>query len=465
MHNKIISLKIQLNFAVMLTFLLAAPALMAQKNFTMYNLNETAQSHYLNPAFRPKAKVFISLPIAMQSFGVSNSGFNVNHLLKTRSQDDSLVFRPDIAISKMGKLNFMTAETYNEILGFGFMVKDNYFSFSVSNRFQSNVIYPKDLARFALEGNGKDFLGQRASLDGFGVNLTSYVEYAVGFNRKINDKLTVGGRVKLLSGMANVNTKKSKLGIFTDAETFNITIDGSASVYTSNVKPFYDTLAPDNYNPLKDGFSFKNLGFALDLGATYKLTEKIDVSASLLDFGRISWKTNTANFISNEVNYTFEGVDLKQFLKDSTTTFLEQLSDTLENVFSQEENAESYSTGLYTRFYLGGTYKINDKIFAGATLYNEFIKSRYRPGLILSANAKINHWLAATVNYSMYARSFSNIGVGFSLRGGPVQFYAVSDNILGFAAPKSARNFHLSFGLNILIGNPDKVSVSKSKFK
>lgn len=445
-------------------WMLTGQDLSAQKNYTFYSLNQAPQSHYLNPAFRPNANVFVSLPLGMQSFGVSNSGFHLKHLLHGRAQDDSLVFDPGKAIDKMANKNYLTFESQNEILGFGFAVKKNYFSFSATNRFQANVIYPRDLFRFAFEGNGKTYLGERASLDGFGVNLTSYVEYAIGFNREFTKKLTAGGRIKLLSGIANVNTKKSALGIHTDATTFDLTIDGSAAVYTSGVKPFYDTLTSDDYNPVKNAFSFKNSGFAIDLGAQYALTEKISLSASLLDLGTIKWKTDNANFVSNNVNYRFEGVDLNQYLQDSTTNFLDQLKDTLENVFSRDENAASYRTGLYTRFYLGGTYKLTDKFFVGATLYNEFIKSRYRPGLILSGNVKLSNWLAATVNYSAYARSYGNIGLGFSIKGGPVQFYVVSDNVLAFMFPQTSRNFHLSTGLSLLFGNPDKNKDTKAKY-
>jgi hypothetical protein len=434
----------------------------AQRDFTLYSLSGTPQAHYINPAFRPTAKVFISLPLGMQSFSVTNSGFTLNQLLQKRSQDDSLEFNPSNAIDKMAKLNYLTVESHNEILGFGFALKKNYFSFSVTNRFQSNLVYPKDLFRFAFEGNGKSYLGTRASLDGFGFNLTSYVEYALGFNREISDKLSVGARFKLLSGIANVRTKKSQLGIYTDATTFDITIDGALDVRTSGIKPFYDTLADDNYNPINNAFSFKNSGIALDLGATYKLTDKITLSASLLDLGTIKWTTDNANFVSKDVNYHFEGVDLNEYLNDSTNTFIDQLADSLKDVFSQKENAESYRTGLYTRFYLGGTFKLTEKFFVGATLYNEFIKARYRPGLILSGNVKLNNWFAATVNYSAYARSYGNVGVGFTVKGGPIQFYVISDNVMGFLAPAAAKNFHISTGLNILIGGrKDKESKNK----
>lgn len=463
MNKAVLTKEHLFKYIFLLAVVFVTSELTAQKNYTLYALNETSQAHYLNPAFKPKARFSIGLPLGMQSVGVSNSGFNLNHLLQTRAQDDSLVFNAGNAISKMAKLNYFTVETYNEILGFGFTLNKSYFSFSASNRFQSNLVYPKDLFKFAFEGNGKDFLGQRASLDGFGINVMSYMEYAFGYNRQINEKLTVGVRFKLLSGIANVSTKKSELGIYTDATTFDITIDGSAAIHTSGIKPFYDTLNDDNYNPIKNAVSFKNRGFALDLGATYQLTKKISVSASLLDLGTIKWTTDNANFVSNNVNYTFRGVDLNEYLKDSTNTFADNLSDTLKKIFTNEEDAKSYRTGLYTRFYLGAVYQINNKFSAGATLYNEFIRSRYRPALILSGNFKMNNWFAATVNYSTYARSFGNIGLGFTIKGGPIQFYVISDNINGFMFPKASKNFHISTGLNVLIGKK-KEKENKVKF-
>lgn len=436
----------------------------SQTNFTLYNLNETAQAHYLNPAFRTKAKVYVSFPLGYQSFGVSNSGFTLNHLLQTRAQDDSLVLNPGLTISKMAKLNYLNGESTNEIFAFAFGVKDNYFSFGVANKFHSSLVYPKDLFVFGFEGNGKSLLGQRASLDGMGFNLLSYVEYAVGYNRKVNEKLTVGGRIKLLSGIANVHMEKSELGITTDAESFALTIDGSAAVNTSGIKPFYDSLTPSNYNPSKKAYNFSNRGFALDLGVNYELTEKIRLSASVVDLGSIQWKTENANFKTNNVNYTFNGVYINDFLNDSTSTFEDKLTDTLETIFSQQEDASSYRTGLYTRFYLGGNYAFHKSFNVGATLFNEIFNSKYRAGLLLSANVKVNNWFAATVNYSMYARSFTNMGVGFTIKAGPIQWFAISDNVLGFVFPQASKNFHFSTGLNLLIGNTDKQKESKAKF-
>lgn len=437
---------------------------MAQKNQTLYALDNTPQAHYLNPAFKPKSKLFISfLILPIQSVGVSNSGFNLNDMLSKRAQDDSLQLDPEKAIKKMQKLNYLTLESYNELFSFGIRKEKSYFSFSVTNRLISNVIYSKDLFQLAAEGNGQTFLGKRASFDGIGVNVNSYIEYAIGFNRDINEKFTLGARVKALSGIANVNTRSSKFGLYTDETTFNLTIDGSATVNTSAIKPLYDSLAPSNYNPAANAYNFKNFGMALDLGATYQVSKKIKLSASLLDLGFINWKTDNATFISNNIDYRFEGIDLNRFLKDSTNLVFEQLKDTLKDVFSSVENDKTYKTGLNTRFYVGGTYDLTKSINLGATLLSEVIKSQYRAAFIVSSTVKLKNWLSATVNYSQQARSTGNVGVGLSLRGGPIQFYVITDNVLGFISPANSKNFHASFGFSLMLGKIDDKKVEPSK--
>lgn len=435
--------------------LMASWPVFSQRNFSLYQLNTTAQSHYFNPAFKPNANVYVSIPFGMQSFGVSHSGFTFNDLLQPRPKDDSLEFTPSVAIDKMGKLNYISVDLHNELFGFGFRVKKNYFSFGLVHRSQINFMYTQDMFRFVFEGNGKNFIGQRASLDGLGFNMHTYLEYGFGYNRVVNEKLTVGGRLKLLSGVANVQTKRTALGISTDADDFDITIDGSAEINTSNVNPFIDSTQSETFNPLPYAFNFQNSGMALDVGATYKLTEKITFSGSVMDLGVINWKTNNRNFVTNEFNFSFRGIDLNEFLKDSSDV-LQQLADTLEGAFQQTENTNTYQTSLYTRVYLGGSYQLTKQFSASALWYNEFILGRYRTGITVAANAKLGEWFTATVNYSVYNRSYANVGAGFSLRGGPIQFYCMTDNLLGVLRPQGSRNWHVTFGMGILIGKPDK---------
>jgi outer membrane protein OmpA-like peptidoglycan-associated protein len=422
----------------------------SQGNFTLYSLDNTPQANYVNPGFKQMNRLYVSLPMGMQSFAGINSGFKINDILQKRVQDDSLDLTPSLAVAKMAKSNFLNVDSYNELLGVGFRMKKNYLSFNVSNRLQARFSYPKDLFKIAVEGNGKELLGQRASLSGLGLDALSYIEYGVGFNRDINSKLTVGGRLKFLSGVANVQTKKSELGLYTDPTTFDITVDGEMMINSSNVAQLMDS----SFSPmdmLSSTFNFKNRGVGVDLGASYQLNDKIRLTTSLLDFGYIKWNNDVTNYSTNNVNYSFKGVDLNAVLFDSVN-IASSLMDTLNSTFKLQETNNAYNTGLRTRFYVGANYSINKYFTGGVLMYNEFVASKYTAGFSLSSTVKVKNWLSASLNYSVYGRSFNNIGFGLNLKGGPLQFYVMADNVLAFLNPSNAKYVHLSTGINIVIG-------------
>lgn len=426
-----------------------------QQSLTLYGMKDLSQAFYLNPGFKQKNRVYVSLPIGIQTFAINHSGFTLNQLLE-KTNNDSLMIRPDLAIDKMEAQNVISFEQSSELLGFGFKFKGkNFVSFSTSVKSNFNLTYPRDLFRFVNEGNGgSTFLGSRASLDGLGINSSVYSEYAIGYNRSVTNKLTVGGRVKLLSGISNVHTSNSVLGISTDSETFDITIDGQLTIKSSNSLFFTDTL----YKGIQPqtifstaAYDFKNIGYGIDAGASYKLNDRLEFSASVVDLGMIKWKANTRNFESKDVNYKFQGVDLNSVLFDSSEVG-KFLTDTLNKIFGLNSFKQSYSTSLYTRFYLGGTYNINKSFSSSITLHNQLIANRLRTGAAIAFNVHLRNWLNFSINYAAFGRSLRNVGLGLSLKGGPLQFFLISDNILTFINPENTKNLHLAFGLNLCIG-------------
>jgi hypothetical protein len=58
-------------------------------------------------------------------------------------------------------------------------------------------------------------------------------------------------------------------------------------------------------------------------------------------------------------------------------------------------------------------------------------------------------------------RSITNVGIGIGYGRSPVQVYLVSDNILGFIWPMSAKNVNLRLGMNINIGCRDRFDVNQ----
>ncbi len=434
----------------------ALNSISAQKDFLLYGLDNLAQSQYVNPAFRNNSKAYFTFPALNQSIGLSHSGFQFNHLVHQRA-DDSLVLKPDIAISKMKGINYITSDIQNELFSMGFSIKKSFFTLSVVNKLQTRFMYPKDLFTLAFEGNGKSLLGERASFDGIGVDALSYLEIGIGFNREFGDKLKLGGKLKYLNGIANIHTRKSNLGIFTDELTFDIAVDGSFEINSSNIM----SLANGNNSQLVSDFIGKNKGFGIDLGAVYKLSDKIELSASIIDLGVISWKSNTQSYVSNNFDFQFEGVDMEQFLSDSSDV-LQTFLDSLGNSFTISDNQQNYLTGLYTRIYIGGKYKVTDKVTVGGVWYSEFINSKYRAAITASGDIKLTNWFSAALNYTYYGRGYKNVGLGFAVNAGPVQLFLMTDNIIGLLAPHATKNWHFRVGFNFLIGRKKNVSKDAS---
>ena len=65
----------------------------------------------------------------------------------------------------------------------------------------------------------------------------------------------------------------------------------------------------------------------------------------------------------------------------------------------------------------------------------------------------------------MYAKSYSNLGFGLSLRGGPLQFYVLTDNILAPFNLGGTRTASVSLGLNLVFGKGSDKNASLSNKK
>ena len=446
--------------SVILT-LTAISSVFAQQNLTLYNMEFIPQRLYANPSFIHSNKVYIGLPmISSQYFSVSNSGFKYSDLVT--HVGDSLALDYDNMLSKLSENNYLSTAIQPDLLSFGFRVKKNYISFNATAKTGFSFRYPKNFMELIWKGNG-GLLGEEVNLN-FGVNAFAYAEYGLGFAREINDKLTVGVKVKYLSGIANLWTEKTDISLTTDPNTYAITAKSDIKVNAT-----YDTAMFNNVNVGNILFS-KNKGWGLDLGGNYKVSEKFHLSASVVDLGFINWKQGVSNYQSKNPggSFTFEGLDLNQIINDDDTTSNvgDVIADTLTKTFQIDTAHNAYKTKLSTKIYIGGNYYLTEKINLGALLYGQFFDSKLHPGFTLSYNQRVGRWLNFSLSYSGYNRSYNNIGAGIALGNGPLQLYVVSDNVLGAIFPQNTKNIHLNFGINLTFGktrDKDKDGVSDKK--
>ncbi len=434
-------------------------SLFAQQDLTLYNMDVVPQRMYDNPAFKPSySTVNIGLPlISSQYFNFSNTGFKYSDLIKHGS-DDSLHLNVPNMLKKLAKNNYLSVAYRTDLLSFGFQVKKkNYFSFNATEKIDVRFRYPKDFMNLLWNGNGA-MMGQDVNLN-FTINATHYREYGFGFSREINDKLTIGVKLKYLYGMENVSTNLSNITLNTDPNYFALTAKSNVSVNTSGI----DSNEFKNINVINYLFKKQNNGAGIDLGGVYKLNKKFTFSASITDLGFIHWQSSTTNLQSanSQGTFVYQGIDAAQFIGNPTLSVqdaMNTLKDSVVKALKIDTVHHSYTTMITSKIYLGANYNVTEKSNAGFLFYSEIFDKSIHPGISFSFNQKVGRWLCASASYSIFNRNYENVGLGLALNGGPVQFYVVSDNLLAAFYPQNAQNIHVHFGINLTFGRklPDR---------
>jgi hypothetical protein len=199
-----------------------------------------------------------------------------------------------------------------------------------------------------------------------------------------------------------------------------------------------------------------NVGLGFDLGFINYRDEKVTLSGSILDLGLIRWTTNGTSF-NQAGSYTYNGP-----LGDSIQgeSYITNLVRILKNEFGITAIPKSYVSFLIPTYYLGATYNLKKDLNAGALLSGKISRYRVTTGLTLSLNKDFNHKAAVSLSWSYLYKSFANFGAGIKLGKSPLQFYAVSDNVLGLIKPLDTKNINLRFGLQLNFGCPKSSKIN-----
>lgn len=456
--------------------------LFAQQSNTLFYMHRIPQSSLVNPAIKQECKLTISglaVPVSGQLFpamhtNTGSTGFAYKDMVQYNQVIDSLEyptsasFQYDDLLGVLKDVNYITFEEHLDIISVGYKWKDGWdFTFNIASKTEMRLNFTKDLIQLMADGgNGASFSGNTAVIN-MGITATQWHEIGIGASKKINDKLTLGARAKLLFGVHNMWSKKSDLEWSTNATDYTYDVHADMEVYTSQSfykvdKYYYDYDADSmvfegtNLNPSTNDiiFNFKNPGAAFDFGADYKLNDKISLYASVIDLGFIRWKNNV-NVFTVDGKYQFDGYDPQPYatendsIIDAHNTALAQEAI---NIFLPERQVSNYYSYLTPKFHIGGTYQFHEKMNAGLLYRGDIYAGKLHSSLTLSGNANINKWFSAYVSYSMMYNSYTNVGVGLVAKASIFQFFVVTDNIWGYMWPQSARVVNGRLGINLMFG-------------
>lgn len=437
-------------------FVLAIIAIPANAQFlrTSYFMEGTHYRQQLNPALTP-GRGYINLPvIGAFNASVSSKTFGYEDILDiVDNSSDSDFFTSDKFMNKLKDDNQLNMNLSTDIFSAGWYKGKNFWSFNVGVRVDMGASIQKNMFQFMRQMNGLDIddptLWQNfdANAGKESLEINSYAEIGVGYARTINDRLTVGGKVKALLGIGNLKLDVESMNVKTNIQGVNnlenidwanITQDqindivnsttarASIDVDASLESSFKGLNMRNGDNGYIEEFDFEagdmgiaGYGAAIDLGASYKILDNLTVSAAVLDLGFISWSKGSTT-VAHADTENLKNMDLKD--ENQLRKFAdivgsgEVLNYDMLNLTSDETGVKSRKTWLHSTMVFGAEYALlNNWLVVGALSTTRFTKPKTMSELTLSANIRPKNYFNVAVSYSMLQSAGKSFGVAVKL--------------------------------------------------
>jgi len=454
---------------VALLVLIGTRISVAQQVNTQYFLENVPTRHYLNPAFQPINKVYVSLPVlGYTQFGLTNNSLTMRDVLQYDNGKTILLKDKYSFYESIRNTTTLRTDLHTNLLGFGFRTGNAYWTFSLSEKVDGQFHLPKDLFKLFIYGNPAN--DNNFNFKSLGFDATAYTEAALGYSREINDKWTVGGKLKFLYGTANFSTQNNSFDLYAGADKWKITGSGVLNISSPaeeilDAEERLDIQFPNKFEEwLKPA---AGLGAGIDLGATYKPIEQLTLSLALVDLGFIHWNRNSKN-MAYSIDYEFNGFNLDggnlesidfDHLLDSVFTALE------ESVHYDTKGTSPFTTSISPKLNIGAEYGFWDyKLSLGILSRTMLHKSKLYEELTASITGRPANWFNMSLSYSIMNGRFSNVGAGIGLRTGIINWHLSADYVplvlakykndsFEMPLPYNTKGLNLAFGVNFVFGN------------
>ncbi len=475
---------------IILLLLLTAAALInvkAQTSHVLYYMN-LPQRTTLNPALKPSGRVYVGLPgISDISVRVDNNFLSLSDMFNSGVISDSTftILNPGEDLNRflagLGNNNSIEPQAVVQLFGLAFTVKNDLrISFDIKARADANFVLPGDLIRLGIEGN-ESFIGRNIDLSSLRADAKYYHEIGLGASKNITEKLRIGARVMMLSGVVSGHLTNNGMTL-TVNDDFTHTVDADVSLNVSapvtftrdatdgvidNVRFDEDRFAEGN-DYIAYALGFANPGFGIEVGAEYRFNDMFAVSAALTDVGFIKWKRDRSEIYFNKT-FEFSGLTLQDVYDESLDfgDLMNWATDSLQTAIDLNESPGSHTTYLPSSFTAGFSFTPVKFFTAGLLSQTRFKGKQVHEALTLSGNLNLGNALSTTIAYTIANRRYDNLGFGLALRGGFFQMFALIDNIPlrwnevvsgteSYRLPENWSTVHARMGVNFVFGNREK---------
>ena len=446
---------------------------------TSYFMEGTHYRQQLNPALIPTQGYFNIPVLGSVNATVGSTSLGYQDIIDIIDDSDNFYSNPDF-LSRLKDKNNLNVNVSTEILSAGWYKGKNFWSFNVGVRADIGASLTRSMFTFlnemdALEDNWRN---SNYDISGQKLDINAYGEVGLGYARQINNRLTVGGKVKVLLGIGNMNLKinnvmmnaklpsDARISQLQDQNYLSGLDAAGITKLKSEIESYHANLNVDahlesSFKGLElvqeDGqdyisdFDFDSgklgiagYGFGIDLGVSYKIMDNLTVSASILDLGFISWtkgatKIASANPESINMKGTSDvnGIDAND-IPNSITAIQNNITqlqadadgymnrvnggDVLDYEMLQlqtEDVHKSRKSSLASTVVVGAEYGFfENKLGVGVLSTTRFVQPKTLTEVTFSANYRPKSWLNVALSYSAIQSAGKSFGLGLKL--GPV---------------------------------------------
>ncbi|ADQ78993.1 hypothetical protein Palpr_0841 [Paludibacter propionicigenes WB4] len=474
-------------------------AIRAQQVSTLYFMENSPERNYLNPAFQPLTQFYLSLPIiGFTQLDVGNNSLALKDFIYRRN-DQNITFlnkNGDVGSFYRNIRHNMVIRTdlQTNLLTFGLRHEQTYWNFSLSEKVNGMAAIPKDAFKLALYGT-PDINANNYNFATLQTDMTAYTELAAGFSRQEDEQLTIGAKLKLLLGNVNISNTNKAARLYAGIDKWVLNLNGSVNVSAPvayRVDSGYQSVSVSSNNRVGDWLKPAGVGAGVDVGAVYRLNDKLTLSGAITDLGFIRWTKNTQNFnYTSDLTYdgitqqTANGTNFQNIIDKITTG--NYVSDSLNNVLQtaivSRRSNNHYFTGTTAKINLGAEYALFDNALSlGLLSFSSIFKRTITEELTASINYRPAHWINASLSYSAFNGCFGSLGAGLGLKTGFIHWLVAADYIpaeratfspsyispnyptFKILAPYNIPRFNLAIGMSIVIDKTDGERNSSSGF-
>ncbi|WP_394776779.1 DUF5723 family protein [Flavobacterium sp.] len=443
----------------------------SQNKEVLYDFTSIPQSSLVNPGADVSYKFYFGVPVLSGvSANLGSSSFSAYDLFANNGVDFNDKVRN--VINNSSSKDKTQVNQQLELFSGGFRVggkeSQSYISFGAYQEFDFLMYVPKDLAILALDGN-RDYIGKSFNLADLNVRAEVLSVFHIGFHKKLNEKLVLGGRAKLYSSGANATSTKNSGFIYTGQNpgtpnVYNQVIASNLEIKTSGIAAFtkdeYDGSIPKDI--VHNTFFNGSLGLGLDAGLTYYFKKNLQFTASIVDLGFIR-HTKDIETLTYKGTYNYQGVN-PSFDPSNEP---ENIFDEFDKAIPRDTLYNKYTTWRPTKFYSSLQYSFGESRYNGDCNCKGNINRKYLNavgGQLFMMSMPVEPFVAFTAfykrsifekldvkaTYTFDSYSNKNIGLGISGTLGKLNMYLLVDNVLEYKDVSKANSIAFQFGFNFV---------------